>query len=132
MPLYDIIKRPNYHKNGTQWVGKLCAAIIGEHRYEWVRLEKRILYGYFWYTKQTILFRFQQQYPQWANWFSLLNKDDTSAGFPSRTRQYERYQDFAVFNVNHEGWFQLYFFSAAAIVILWNWWMIAYHYDIRG
>jgi len=66
-----------------------------------VRLEKRIFYAHFWYTKQTILFRFQTQYPQVAVWFGLLNKQDTSVGIPAK-RNYERHQDFAVNNINHE------------------------------
>lgn len=131
MVLFNLIPRNVYHKNGTQWIGKIAARFIGEEKYEAVRLEKRILYTKFWYTKQTILFRFQTQYPNVAQVFSLLNKQDTSVGFPAK-RQYERIQDFAVFNVNHEGWFQLYFFVAAGLVILWNWYILAYYYEVRG
>ena len=131
MVLFNIIPRNSYHKNGTQWIGKIFNRIIGERNYDQIRLERRIFYAKFWYTKQTILFRFQTQYPNIAQMFSLLNKQDTSSGFPSK-RQYERHQEFAVFNINHEGWFQLYFFILAALVILWNWWMIAFHYPIRG
>ncbi len=131
MVFFNLIPRTAYHKNGTHWIGKIVARLMGESRYEWFRLEKRIFYTKFWYSKQTILFRFQTQYPYIAQVFSLLNKQDTSNGFPAK-RQYERHQDFAVFNVNHEGWFQLYFFIAAGLVLLWNWWMIAYHYPIRG
>lgn len=123
--------RNTYHKNGTQWLGRLFNRIIGESRYEKIRLQKRIFNAYFWYSKQSALVRFQQQYPTWAVYFSLLNKNDTSVGFPGK-RQYERWQDFAVYNINHEGWFQLYFCIACLGVIFWNWWMVAVHYDIRG
>lgn len=101
MPLFNLIPRNTYHKNGTQWIGKIFSAIIGEKRYDVLRLERRVIYAHFWYTKQTILYRFQQQYPAIATWFSLLNKKDTSHGVPAN-RQYERYQDFAVYNINHE------------------------------
>jgi len=131
MPLFNIVPRTNYHKNGTQWIGKIAAGIIGERNYEWIRLEKRILYIRYYYKKQGIIFKFWHQYPNVATWFSLLNKTDTSHGLPAR-RAYERYSDFAVFNVNSEGWFQLYFFVAAAVVLIWNWWMLAFHYDVRG
>lgn len=131
MVLVNLIPRPNYHKNGTQWIGKLFCKLIGENYYEFFRLERRIAYAKFWYTKQTILFRFQQQYPHIAAWFSILNKADTSGGIPIG-RPHERYQDWAVFNINHEGWFQFYFIAAAVILILWNYWVIAAHYDIRG
>lgn len=131
MTLFNLIPRPAYHKNGTQWIGKMVCALIGENRYEWVRLEKRILYTSYWYTKQNILYKFWHQYPNIATWFSILNKADTSSGFPAR-RAYERYSDYAVFNVNSEGWFQLYFVIAASIVLLWNWWLLAVNYDVRG
>lgn len=101
MPFLNLIPRNTYHKNGTQWIGKLFAAIIGERKYDFLRMERRVLYARFWYFKQTILFRFQQQWPAIAMHFSLLNKKDTSSGIPA-LRQYERYQDFAVYNINHE------------------------------
>jgi hypothetical protein len=131
MVLFNVVGRTKYHKNGTQWIGKLFARIIGEKNYEWLRLERRIAYANFWYKKQTGLLKFQTQYPHIAVWFSLLNKTDTSDGFPGG-RQYERHQDFVVFNVNSEGWFQLYFFIAAGLVAAWNWWVVAGHYEIRG
>ena len=101
MPLINIVPRNAYHKNGTQWLGKMFAAVIGEKRYDVLRLERRVNYAHFWYTKQTILYRFQQQYPQIAMHFALLNKKDTSFGVPA-LRQYERHQDWAVYNINHE------------------------------
>jgi hypothetical protein len=131
MPLFNLIPRTNYHKNGTQWIGKVVAGIIGEKRYEWVRLEKRILYMEYWYKKQIILFKLSIQYPNIATFFSLLNKTDTSSGLPAR-RAYERHSDFAVFNINSEGWFQLYFFVASFVVMFWNWWMLAYNYEVKG
>jgi hypothetical protein len=131
MVLFNLVPRNTYHKNGTQWIGKIFNRIMGESLYEKIRLEKRILYGRFWYNKQNILYRFQQQYPHFAVWFSLLNKKDTSNGFPAR-RQYERHQDFAVYNINHEGWFQFYFILATFAVLAWNYWVIAVHYDISG
>jgi hypothetical protein len=131
MPIFNIVPRSTYHKNGTQWIGKIVNRIIGEKNYEFIRIEKRILYARFWYTKQSILLKFWEQYPNIATFFSILNKHDTSSGFPAR-RAYERYSDWAVFNVNHEGWFQLYFVIAATIVLLWNWWVLAYYYDVRG
>lgn len=131
MVLFKLVPRNQYHKNGTQWIGKMFNALIGERRYESLRLLRRINYAKFWYTKQKYLYLFQQQYPHIAVWFSLLNKDDTSHGFGTR-RPYERYQDFAVFNVNHEGWFQLYFFTAAVLVWLWNWYTIALHWPYKG
>lgn len=98
MVLFNLVPRNKYHKNGTQWIGKILARLIKEKNYEFVRLEKRVLYAKYWYAKQTILFRFQTQFPNIAFYFSLLNKQDTSVGFPAK-RNYERFQDFAVFNI---------------------------------
>lgn len=131
MVFFKLVQRNQYHKNGTQFLGKMVSSIIGESNYEYFRLLRRINYAKFWYLKQRYLSRFQQQYPQLAVWFSLLNKDDTSHGFGTR-RPYERYQDFAVYNINHEGWFQFYFFVAAWTVVIWNWIVIAWYWRIRG
>ena len=131
MVFQNVIPRNLYHKNGTQWIGKLFARLIGERKYEFLRLEKRIFYTKFWYNKQALLFRFQTQWPYVAMWFSLLNKRDTSDGLP-KGRQYERYQDFAVYNINHEGWYQLYFVIAAWIVVFWNEYVVSGTYDLRG
>jgi hypothetical protein len=131
MVLFKLVSRNVYHKNGTQWFGKIFNRIIGEKNYDTVRIQKRIFYAKFWYMKQNFLLRFQTQWPHIAMFFSLLNKHDTSKGFPIG-RPYERHQDFAVFNINHEGWFQLYFFVAAAVVLLWNWFIIALNYLTRG
>lgn len=131
MVFSNLVSRNIYHKNGTQWLGKMVSRLIGESRYDFIRVEKRLLYAKFWYSKQRFLYQFQSQFPVLAQWFSLLNKSDTSKGFPVG-RQYERHQDFAVFNINHEGWFQLYFVIAGTIVILWNWVTIAGNWNIRG
>lgn len=131
MVLFKLVTRNQYHKNGTQFIGKMFNRLIGEKNYDSLRLMRRVNYARFWYAKQRFLYRFQQQYPHIAYWFSLLNKYDTSHGFGSK-RPYERYQDIAVYNINHEGWFQFYFLIASIIVFIWNWWVIAVHYTIRG
>ena len=131
MVLFKLVTRNQYHKNGTQFIGKMFARIIGEKNYEYLRIQRRINYAHFWYFKQKVLYKFQQQWPSVANWFSLLNKANTSAGFPAK-RAYERYQDFAVYNMNHEGWFQMYFVVAGIAVILWNWWLIGVYWPVRG
>ena len=131
MVILNTIPRNSYHKNGTQWIGKIFSRMIGENRYDRIRLEKRLFYAKFWYRKQTFLLRFQSQLPYVAMWFSLLNKRDTSHGLPTG-RQYERYQDWSVYNMNHEGWYQVYFAVAAAIVALWNWYVVAVTYEMRG
>ena len=43
--------RTNYWKNGTQWIGKQGVRLLGENKYEFFRLEKRIFYARFYYFK---------------------------------------------------------------------------------
>ena len=43
--------RTNYHKNGTQWLGKWVARTMGENNYEYFRLEKRVFYARYYYAK---------------------------------------------------------------------------------
>jgi len=46
-----------------------------------------------------------QEIPDVTNAFGMLAKEDTSHGFPV-ARPFERNSDWALYNVNSEGWFQ--------------------------
>ena len=118
--------RTNNWRNGTQWIGKWTARAIGENNYEWFRLEKRILYCHFYYTKQYILNKMSREVPDVVNAFGVLAKEDTSHGFPV-ARPMERSTDFALYNINSEGWFQLYSVICGAIVVSF-WYYIACSY----
>ncbi len=96
--------RPNYHKNGTQWMGKIVCRIMGENNYEYFRLEKRVLYARYYYAKQSLLMQASIETPDVVNAFSVLAKEDTSHGFPV-WRPLERNSDFALYSLNSEGWF---------------------------
>ena len=98
--------RTNNWRNGTQWLGKWTARTIGENNYEYFRLERRIAYARLYYTKQYILTSMSLETPDVVNTFSLLAKEDTSHGFPV-WRPLERNSDFALYNINSEGWFQI-------------------------
>ena len=98
--------RNNYWKNGTQWIGRMCAKAMGEDNYERFRMEKRIAYAQYYYCKQYILNRMSWQIPDVINALGVLAKEDTSHGFPV-WKPFERNSDFAVYNVNSEGWFQM-------------------------
>jgi hypothetical protein len=39
MPLFNLVARPYYHKNGTQLVGKVFCKLIGEGNYNKIRVE---------------------------------------------------------------------------------------------
>ena len=96
--------RTNYHKNGTQWMGKIVARAMGEHNYEYIRLEKRVAYAKYYYAKQAFLMYASLETPDVINAFSVLAKEDTSHGFPV-WRPLERNSDFALYSINSEGWF---------------------------
>ena len=111
--------RTNYWKNGTQWMGKITARIMGENNYEYVRIEKRVFYARYYYAKQTILSQMSLQVPDVVNAFGVLAKEDTSHGFPV-WRPLERNSDFAVYNINSEGWFQVWSVIAGiAVALFW-------------
>ena len=76
----------------------------GENNYELARLEKRIFYVKFFYAKQYVLTRMSREVPDVVNAFGVLAKEDTSHGFPV-ARPLERNSDWALYNVNSEGWF---------------------------
>ena len=111
--------RTNYWKNGTQWMGRWTARAIGEGNYEYVRLEKRIAYAKFYYTKQAVLNQMSLETPDVVNAFSVLQKEDTSHGFPV-WRPLERNSDFALYSLNSEGWFQ--FFSGMSAILVVSFW----------
>ena len=78
--------------------------VMGENRYEMYRLEKRILFARWWYMKQGLFTRWSKEIPDVVNAFGMLAKEDTSHGFPV-ARPMERQSDFAIYNMNSEGWF---------------------------
>jgi len=92
---------------------------MGEDHYEYFRLEKRIAYARFYYGKQAILTEMSMTTPDVVNAFSVLAKEDTSHGFPV-WRPLERNSDFALYNINSEGWFQaMSSFSGFCTVMFW-------------
>ena len=111
--------RTNYWKNGTQFIGRVPARIMGENKYEMFRLEKRIFYARYWYAKQGILTRMSREVPDVVNAFGVLAKEDTSHGFPV-ARPLERNSDWALYNINSEGWFQCWsLIFGASMVTFW-------------
>ena len=108
--------RTNYHKNGKQWIGKIWANVIGESRYESIRIMNRINYAKFWYYKQQWLMTLSLETPDVVNSFSVLAKEDTSHGFPV-WRPLERNSDVALYSINSEGWFQIYSVMSGALMV---------------
>ena len=123
--------RTNYWKNGTQFIGRIPARIIGENTYELFRIEKRIAYVRWWYAKQYVLTRMSREVPDVTNAFGVLAKEDTSHGFPV-ARPLERNSDWALFNVNSEGWFQCWSLIAACVVVSFWFYIADFHYFITS
>ena len=57
-----------------------------------------------------------QEVPDIVNAFGVLAKEDTSHGFPV-ARPLERNSDWALYNINSEGWFQCWSLIAACVVV---------------
>jgi len=70
--------------------------------------------------------RMSLEVPDIVNSFSVLAKEDTSHGFPV-WRPLERNSDWALYNVNSEGWFQVWS-SIFAVGVVSFWFYIADFY----
>ena len=123
--------RSNYLKNGLQFQGKMWTRVIGENNYEYFRMEKRLAYAKFYYTKQGILNQMALETPDVINAFSVLQKEDTSHGFPV-WRPLERNSDFALYNINSEGWFQLWAVILGSIVVGFWWYIAGFYYNVSS
>ena len=123
--------RSNYLKNGLQFQGKMWTRVIGENNYEYFRMEKRLAYAQFYYTKQGVLNQMALETPDVINAFSVLQKEDTSHGFPV-WRPLERNSDFALYNVNSEGWFQLWAVILGGIVVGFWWYIAGFYYNVSS
>ena len=112
---------PKHWRNGTTILGKTACWLIGEKNYEAVRVFKRTSYAEWWYLKQTNLHWLFVNKNDWANFFCILPKPDSSHGFPWKETQ-SRYGQFAEDTINSDGyanWYTDIWVSSAAI---WSFW----------
>lgn len=70
------------------------------------RLERRIAFARFYYTRQQILFNIFVTAPDVANTLGLFPKVDNSHGF-SFPQGYEMYRDWQENTINSDGWFAM-------------------------
>eukprot|EP00357_Protocruzia_adherens_P037228 CAMPEP_0114973110 /NCGR_PEP_ID=MMETSP0216-20121206/774_1 /TAXON_ID=223996 /ORGANISM="Protocruzia adherens, Strain Boccale" /LENGTH=216 /DNA_ID=CAMNT_0002333569 /DNA_START=82 /DNA_END=732 /DNA_ORIENTATION=+ len=115
--------RNNYWKNGTQWMGRIGAKLIGEPRYEWFRLTKRTTYAEYFMTKQSIYYWGFIHMPDWCMNLSIMHKVDSSHGFPWQNPM-ERIGDVSEMNFNQDGWKEVYVFLAGAWIL---WYATTYY-----
>ena len=104
---------------------------MGENNYEFFRLEKRIFYAKYYYAKQSILTRMSRDVPDVVNAFGVLAKEDTSHGFPT-ARPLERNSDWALYNINSEGWFQCWSMIAGVVVVSFWLYIAGSHYIVSS
>ena len=69
--------------------------------------------------------------PDVVNAFSVLQKEDTSHGFPV-WRPLERNSDFALYNINSEGWFQLWSVLGGAAVVTFWFYIACFYNSVAG
>ena len=119
MSLRILSHYPLHWRNGTSWIGRTCCAVIGEPRYDAIRVWKRTLYAEWWYMKQTYLHWFYVNKSDWANFLSILPKPDSSHGFPWKETP-SRYSQFSEDNFNSDGYVGWYTYAWVALAAIWN------------
>lgn len=108
VPLFAAKKK--YWRNGIWWWSALISKVVGEQRYEKFRVERRIMQARIWYSRQALLFKLWQDYPEVAYFLGCYPKGDASHGFPHQN-PYEVFRDLQENTSNSEGWF--------AMVVVW-------------
>lgn len=85
--------------------------VIGEERYDRMRLFRRTNIARFYWTRQEILYETYLHYPEIANTIGIYPKTDLSHGFPSYS-PYEMFRDFQENSINSDvGFGQLFAIS---------------------
>ena len=80
LPVFST--KVNYYKNGLFWWSKMFNRVIGEKRYDTLRMEKRIASAKFYYVRQQLLYQLYVDFPDVAQITGLYPKVDVSHGFP--------------------------------------------------
>ena len=104
IPLFN--NRVGYYKNGIWWFTKLFNRVIGESRYDYLRLERRIAIAKFYYIRQQILHQIFLDFPEVAHTIGIYPKADSSHGYP-HLKTYETFRDFQDNTINSDGWFAM-------------------------
>jgi hypothetical protein len=108
---------PSHWRNGTTAFGKAVCWAVGEKKYDSARVFKRTALAEVYYLKQTVLHWIFVNKNDWANFFAILPKTDSSHGFPWKETQ-SRYAQFAEDTINSDGymgWYTYLWVGAAAV-----------------
>lgn len=106
-------------RNGTTFVGRTVSSLIGEQRYDNIRVYKRTVYAEWWYMKQTFFHWLYLNKSDWANFFALLPKPDSSHGFPWKETP-SRFSQFAEDTLNSDGYVGWYTYIWVGGAALWS------------
>ncbi len=85
--------------------------VVGEDRYESLRVERRIMSNKFYYLRQHMLYRIFIESPDVASMIGIYPKTDSSHGYGSNSNfkiylvSYEMYRDFQENTINSDGSF---------------------------
>lgn len=66
---------------GIWWFTKMLNRVIGEERYDAIRIQRRVYSNKFYYFRQQILYRWFIEHPDVANMLGIYPKVDSSHGF---------------------------------------------------
>lgn len=119
MSLRILSHAPKHWRNGTSWIGRTACKFIGEQNYDQIRVFKRTVYAEWWYMKQHFLYWSYVNKSEWANFFALLPKPDSSHGFPYKETP-SRYAQLAEDNFSSDGYVSWYTYAAVAAASIWS------------
>ena len=92
--MLNLFSAKNQHwKNGIWFWSKALNKLIGEERYDQMRMFRRVNAMKFYYARQNVLYETFILWPDLANLIGIYPKVDTSHGFPFPF-SYEMYRDF--------------------------------------
>lgn len=66
---------------GIWWFTKMLNRVVGEERYDAIRVQRRVYSNKFYYLRQQVLYRWFVEHPDVANLLGVYPKVDSSHGF---------------------------------------------------
>lgn len=110
---------PKHWRNGTTFFGRTVCALVGEQRYDNIRVYKRTCYAEWWYAKQTFFHWLYINKNDWANFFALIPKPDSSHGFPWKETP-SRYAQFSDDTPNSDGYANWLTYFCVGFAAIWE------------
>lgn len=97
---------------GIWWFTKMLNRVVGQERYDAIRVQRRVYTNKFYYLRQQVLYRWFTEHPDLANMLGIYPKVDSSHGFGFYSNffntikdTYEMYRDFQENTINSDGAF---------------------------